>query len=98
MNDGVGHCIQDVPPNKYVLQHIENGPLSSKSMLTRRPTHLAPSYSGAVPDQDRRQRYLHAPKIVRLTLDAELNDFMLAMLDPEHLTVVVRVSNVMHLP
>jgi hypothetical protein len=35
---------------------------------------------------------MHAPKTVRSTLDTDVNDFMLAMLDPEHHTIVVRVS------
>lgn len=35
---------------------------------------------------------LHAPKTVRDTLDTDVNDFMLAVLDPERRTVMVRVS------
>lgn len=35
---------------------------------------------------------LHAPKTVRDTLDTDVNDFMLAVLDPEQHTVMVRVS------
>ena len=35
---------------------------------------------------------MHAPKTVRPTLDKDVNDFMLAMLDPEHHRVIVRVS------
>ena len=35
---------------------------------------------------------MRAPKTVRTTLDEDVNDFMLAMLDPEHDTVIVRVS------
>lgn len=35
---------------------------------------------------------MHARKTVRPTLDADVNDFMLAMLDSEHHQVVIRVS------
>lgn len=35
---------------------------------------------------------LHAPKTVRDTLDTDVNDFMLAVLDPQQHTVMVRVS------
>lgn len=35
---------------------------------------------------------LHAPKTVRDTLNTDVNDFMLAVLDPEQHTVMVRVS------
>jgi len=34
---------------------------------------------------------MHAPKTVGQTLNVEVNDFMLAMLDPEHHKVVIRV-------
>lgn len=35
---------------------------------------------------------LHAPKTVRDTLNTDVNDFMLAVLDPQQHTVMVRVS------
>jgi hypothetical protein len=35
---------------------------------------------------------MRAPKTVRATLDEDVNDFMLAMLDSGHHTVIVRVS------
>lgn len=35
---------------------------------------------------------MHAAKTVRLTLAEDVNDFMLAMLDPEQHTVIIRVS------
>jgi len=35
---------------------------------------------------------MHAPKTIRPTLDADVNDFMLAMLDSRHHNVVIRVS------
>ncbi|MFQ6538701.1 MULTISPECIES: hypothetical protein [Aphanothece] len=35
---------------------------------------------------------MHAPKTVRPTLDADVNDFMLVMLDSEHHKVVIRAS------
>jgi len=35
---------------------------------------------------------MHAAKAIRLTLDEDVNDFMLAMLDPEQHTVIIRVS------
>ena len=37
---------------------------------------------------------MRAPKTVRATLDEDVNDFMLAMLDPGHHTVIVRVSTI----
>jgi hypothetical protein len=58
-------------------------------------------YKQSMPLQPRKGLYqirtsgndiMHAPKAVRPTLDADVNDFMLAMLDTDHHKIVIRVS------